>query len=402
MFIFTKINIKNKRQSFDLVNFLKRKLVLFSLVVLPVSSLGNSIDLYLDDQNNQDSNKPIFLSESVINLEGNISLSFSESVDDYLNYEKEVGIFPNKKLKFDWNENKTKLDISSRGVWDPGKEYILSFPKLDEENESSYLFSFEALSYPEIIKTNPEEREQGFVFDEENSIFITFDKDVSDFDVQLISRPFIDIDKVYDQENKTLKLIPKEKVKNFGSYTITVFIKHNKQDDKDYFPVGLVTFNTLLPTPENWPKEFKDRLTLASQSTVPKIKTGKYVDVNLDAQITTLFEDGKFVKNFINSAGAKDTPTPKGEFEIYDKHPYALSNMFQVYMPYWMAFTSDGKYGFHDFPVWPEGHPDKPEGGKESERNVGKSVSPGCVRHSAQDSKEIYNWADVGTKVLIY
>jgi lipoprotein-anchoring transpeptidase ErfK/SrfK len=160
----------------------------------------------------------------------------------------------------------------------------------------------------------------------------------------------------------------------------------------------------LLPTPEphEWPEEFAKRIEIAKRSTEPKIKEGKYIDVNLAAQVTTLFENGLFIASFINSSGAMETPTPIGTFQIHNKNPYALSGMFGVYLPYWMAFTEDGKYGFHDLIVWPEGHKDMPQGGKESERSLGNAVSPGCVRHDAKNSTFIYDWSDVGTPVMIY
>ncbi|MCK4635579.1 MAG: L,D-transpeptidase [Candidatus Moranbacteria bacterium] len=386
-----------------ITSFFRKKIVLFGLIMLPVGSAGAGISLYIDEDSNSNFSKPVILNETVINLEKEISLEFSKPIAEVEKYEEKIAIFPKENLVFTWDLEKTHLKITPADIWQPETEYTLSVPKLNfKENTPSYLFLFETLSYPKIIKTTPAEGEQGFVFDENNKISIQFNKNIDDFDIQVVSRPFIEVEQEYNSETQTLVITPLENVKHFGSHTITIFVKHKKQKQRGFFPIGALTFSTLLPTPEEWPEKYAERLLIARQSTVAKNKKGKYIDVNLEAQITTLFENGKFVESFINSTGAADTPTPTGTYQVYNKHPYALSNMFQVYMPYWMAFTSDGKYGFHDLPVWPEGHTDMPEGGKESIKSIGSPVGPGCVRHNAQDSQKMYEWADVGTKVVIY
>lgn len=385
-----------------ITSFISKKVVLFGLIMLPVGSAGAGISLYVDEDSEEFS-RPVVMNETVVNLEEEINLEFSVPVIGVEDYEKKVAIYPSENLIFTWNLEKTHLRIAPSNIWQPETEYTLSVPKLNlEENTPSYLFAFNTLTYPRIEKTTPAEGEQGFVFNQDNKVSIQFDKNIDDFDVQVVPRPFIEVEQSYDFENQTLIITPLEEVKNFGSHTITVFVKHKKQEQRDFFPIGALTFSTLLPMPEKWPEQYKERLEIARKSTVAKIKKGKYIDVNLDAQITTLFDNGKFVENFVSSTGAADTPTPTGTYEVYNKHPYALSNMFQVYMPYWMAFTPDGVYGFHDLPVWPEGHPEMPEGGKEGIESIGSPVGPGCVRHNAHDSQKMYEWAEVGTKVVIY
>lgn len=382
-----------------IINNLKNKFVFLGLIFLPISS----VSIYNSNIKpmNAEFKEPIFFNKAIFNLDEPVFLTFSKgSIIDKKKYESEIKIFPNEDVIFNWNEDKTSLKISPNNTWKPETNYTVSF--LKNNNGLSYLYSFETLSYPKVLNINPDITKNDFVFSKENNISVKFDKNLSDFDIQLVSRPNIKLESIYDSKSNSLTINPESDVENFDSYSVTIFTKHKKEDNSRYFPIKVVTFNAFLPEPDKWPEDFDDRLLIAKKSTIPKIKKGKYIDVNLEAQITTLFEGGVFVENFINSAGAKDTPTPKGEFQIYNKHPYALSNLFQVYMPYWMAFTPDGEYGFHDFPVWPEGHPDKPKGGKESEINIGKSVSPGCVRHSEKNSEKIYNWAEVGTKVVIY
>ena len=86
--------------------------------------------------------------------------------------------------------------------------------------------------------------------------------------------------------------------------------------------------------------------------------------------------------------------TPKGEFKIESKNPRAYSKTYGLYMPYWMAFTAGGKYGLHELPEWPNGY-------KEGASHLGQPVSHGCVRLGEGDAKTLYDFSDIGTKVII-
>jgi hypothetical protein len=380
-------------------NFLKKRIFLFGLMILPVSSAGAGINLYVNSDKNIE---PVILNDEIIGFEEEISIKFDHSINDYQEYQDNISIYPNNQLLFTWSDDKTALIIKPQVIWNPETEYTISLPQLNHESQLSHLFSFTTVGYPQIINTNPKEGFKGVPFNEDNPISIQFDKSVDSFDMQAVVRPFVNISQKYDKNSRTLTIIPQEEIDNYGSHTITVFMKHKAQSETDLYPVGNLTFDTLLPIPDEWPEQHQARLLIARQSTIPKIKDGKYIDVNLDAQITTLFEDGKFIENFVSSTGASDTPTPTGTFQIYNKHPYALSNMFQVYLPYWLAFTPDGLYGLHGLIVWPKGHKDMPNGGKESQSHIGNAVSAGCVRHDAINSKKLYEWAEIGTQVVIY
>ncbi len=87
--------------------------------------------------------------------------------------------------------------------------------------------------------------------------------------------------------------------------------------------------------------------------------------------------------------------TPKGKHQIYNKHPRAWSNKYGLYMPYWMAITTDGRFGIHELPEWPGGY-------KEGQNHLGIKVSHGCVRLGVGPAKVVYNWADIGTPVIVY
>jgi lipoprotein-anchoring transpeptidase ErfK/SrfK len=123
-------------------------------------------------------------------------------------------------------------------------------------------------------------------------------------------------------------------------------------------------------------------------------KEGKHIDVNLSAQTMKLYDGKKVVGTYKISSGKKSTPTPKGTFQVHNKAARAWSAEYKLFMPYWMAFTSDGGYGIHELPEWKNGT-------KEGAAHLGVPVSHGCVRLGVGAAKAVYNWAPVGTPVVI-
>lgn len=152
--------------------------------------------------------------------------------------------------------------------------------------------------------------------------------------------------------------------------------------------------------------QLKTTLALASQVTTASSKTvspefllgrtpGRYIEIDLSAQRMHLMEGDQYHRTFIISTGKWDTPTPIGEFQIYNHHPNPYSKRYGLYMPNWMAITPDGGYGLHQLPYWPDGR-------VEGTSHLGRAVSHGCVRLGPGDSKYVYDWAANGTKVFIH
>ena len=87
--------------------------------------------------------------------------------------------------------------------------------------------------------------------------------------------------------------------------------------------------------------------------------------------------------------------TPQGQFSIYNKTPRAWSKTYALFMPFWMAFLPSGEMGIHELPEWPGGY-------KEGANHLGTPVSHGCVRLGVGDAKEVYDWAEIGTPIIIH
>lgn len=132
---------------------------------------------------------------------------------------------------------------------------------------------------------------------------------------------------------------------------------------------------------------------LASISPVFKGGLIKKIEVDLSQQKMRLFEGEKKVSEFSVSTGCRETPTPTGEFKIYNKHIMIYSKLANCWLPFWVGFTSDGLYGFHEVPICREG--------RRGLEELGKPASIGCVRLGIGDSEIFYKWVEIGTPVLI-
>jgi len=120
---------------------------------------------------------------------------------------------------------------------------------------------------------------------------------------------------------------------------------------------------------------------------------GKYIEVNLSQQIMYLIEGNNQIGSYTVSTGAWDTPTPIGTRTISSKDAMAWSSKYGLYMPYWNDIG--GGYGIHELPEWPGGY-------KEGETHLGIPVSHGCIRLGVGSAEFVYNWAPIGTPVVIH
>ncbi|HKK54236.1 MAG TPA: L,D-transpeptidase family protein [Patescibacteria group bacterium] len=122
------------------------------------------------------------------------------------------------------------------------------------------------------------------------------------------------------------------------------------------------------------------------------MRLNKRIEINLAEQELYYFLDGVRLNTYLVSSGAYDT-TPRGHYDIINKHPKAWSP-YGLWMPYWMGMGT-GKFGLHELPIWPSGY-------REGEDHLGTAVSHGCIRLGIGPAETLYNWTEVGTPVYIY
>lgn len=119
----------------------------------------------------------------------------------------------------------------------------------------------------------------------------------------------------------------------------------------------------------------------------------KYIDVDISDQIMTLYQNGQIDAVYEVSTGRYGMPTPLGEFKIFSKEENHWSRTYKLYMPFSMQFAS-GFY-IHELPYWPNGY-------REGIDHLGTRVSHGCIRLGIGAAGEVYNFADLGTPVVIH
>lgn len=120
---------------------------------------------------------------------------------------------------------------------------------------------------------------------------------------------------------------------------------------------------------------------------IPKKSPERWIQVDLSQQKLTAWEGKRRVYTFKISSGKKSTPTPVGRFRIQTKHKttrmrgrgYDIGNV-----PYTLYYH--GSYAIH---------------GAYWHKRFGTPVSRGCINLPPNRAKLIFNWASVGTPVVV-
>ncbi|MBV9358789.1 MAG: L,D-transpeptidase [Chloroflexi bacterium] len=119
----------------------------------------------------------------------------------------------------------------------------------------------------------------------------------------------------------------------------------------------------------------------------------KRIDVSLAGQVVTLIQDGQAIRTLAAATGVAAAPTPPGDYVVQahmaqarfvgqnpDGSHYDIPDVHWV-MPFMGDYTIHGAYWRGRF---------------------GVPGSDGCVSMTDADAKVLYDWADVGTPVIIH
>jgi len=132
------------------------------------------------------------------------------------------------------------------------------------------------------------------------------------------------------------------------------------------------------------------------QGTAP-LKEGKVIQIILSVQRLLAWQDGELLGNFLASTGRPGFATMLGRFRVLTKLPmaYGSGDGDQWAMPYWLGFYNAGgtENGIHALPYI--------NGYKEGYGSLGRAVSHGCVRIADLNQIWLYNWAEIGTPVIV-
>lgn len=127
----------------------------------------------------------------------------------------------------------------------------------------------------------------------------------------------------------------------------------------------------------------------------------KYIEVDISQQKMYTFVRGKLHKEYRVSTG-RDYPTPVGEFTVLNKAGLGFSKIYDVWMAWWMGFKYSDElhayFGIHELPY-------TLTDGEKIQRPasfIGTPNTGGCVALGVGDAQEVYRFADIGTKIVIY
>lgn len=308
-----------------------------------------------------------------------------------------IEITPAAEVNYHWQDGNKTLFVAPVSYWKPEQTYYVSISKAKSLmlTEVSADLAFDAVKYPKVREFYPAPGEKDVMLDIEDPMKAVFDKPIGDFNIKFAIKPFQDLAYQLDPESREVKLLSKSELRRGQRYEIEIWAKHKDENDSSYRKIFAAFFETKPLPPDNWEKDFNLRLDQARKLTEPKIKEGKYIDLNLKSQVMTIFENGKLLDAYLISSGKRGMPTPQGTFRIANKTPRAWSKKYGLYMPYWNAIVPSGDFGIHELPEWPGGF-------KEGQAHLGTPVSHGCVRLGVGPAEIVYNWTEIGTPVIIH
>ena len=163
--------------------------------------------------------------------------------------------------------------------------------------------------------------------------------------------------------------------------------------------------STEAPTEETIPEVIEMAPETVSETTAPApVPTPPYlIKVNRTNNFVAVYskdDNGEYtvpVQVFECSTGRPDSPTPAGEFSIYEKCGQWHALFGNVFGQWCVRFN--GHILFHSVPYY-----GTDPGTVETEEydKLGTSASAGCVRMKVSDVKWIYDNCDYGTKVIVY
>lgn len=119
-------------------------------------------------------------------------------------------------------------------------------------------------------------------------------------------------------------------------------------------------------------------------------RSGKYIVAHLDTMKLEIFDGETILKTVpIISQGKPGSyyETIGGEYLMDYKIPNHFSSIGHVYMPY--SIHVFGNYFIHGIPYYPDG------------TKVSSAYSGGCIRLSDEDAKEVYDFVQRGTPIII-
>lgn len=132
----------------------------------------------------------------------------------------------------------------------------------------------------------------------------------------------------------------------------------------------------------------------AAHTTVNMSSYDKWIEIDLSEQRTTAYEKATPVQNYLVATGTKGHETPVGEFAIWHKTKSqtmkggskADGSFYSIDNVEWVSYFYED-YALHG--AW-------------WRKQFGFPASHGCVNMTNADAQWLYEWAPMGTKVIVH
>ncbi len=118
----------------------------------------------------------------------------------------------------------------------------------------------------------------------------------------------------------------------------------------------------------------------------------KQIEISLSEQRLRAFEGQRLVLDTAISSGSASYPTPTGAFSVRSKETMHWSTQYSAWMPYAMRVV--GGIFIHETPIGADGQ-------RIGASEIGSPASHGCIRVPSGSAQRLFNWAEIGTPVVI-
>jgi len=123
---------------------------------------------------------------------------------------------------------------------------------------------------------------------------------------------------------------------------------------------------------------------------------GKRILIDLSEQHLYAYQGNVLVYSFVASTGKPGTGTRTGTFRVLDKIPNAYASTWSLQMPHWLGIYWAGglENGIHALPIMANGQ-------RLWAGYLGTPASFGCIILGVEQARLLYQWAEIGTAVII-
>ncbi len=124
--------------------------------------------------------------------------------------------------------------------------------------------------------------------------------------------------------------------------------------------------------------------------------SGRRIVYSNSAQRVWLIDGNENIVDYYAVSGKRGVPSP-GQYRVFSKSTLAYAGHDGITMKHMVRFAwgSELAIGFHAIPRYADGSR------LQSDAALGSYRSAGCVRQSDHKAQALYNWAGIGTRVVV-